>query len=1362
MRRQQTRVDAAPRIEMAPLSRAIRIGLATSVVAVAFGAGASTLDMVPLRVPDLPILPARTALDDAPVVDLAVVRPHRAVRMQALPAAAAIDEAAAGDIAIDNSAPITVVEPGDAFAIRADSSDGDVRIANRAGATLDATSEHGRVTGIHARGQSVDVGNDAAIRARGLALAHAIDVQAAFGDARVRNAGAIDVASTMNSRVMGTLGISVQASRGSASVENSGAVTVTGGGLAVALSTTGGNSRVANAGALAVTGRTSNGIIVSGDVGEVNNSGDVLAQGDYSHGIRLFGTEEASLVNTGDLDVRGEAWAIGLYAGNALADGQVDLSHDGTISTRAAVDATGISARGGVVAVDADGSIAALGGRSGIGISAGATRSLVIDSDADIVVSGGARATAIEARASAGPIRVRNGGTLQARFARSVFGIDARADTGRVEIDNSGALDVAGFESFGIFARGDVAEVVNGGDIVAGDGGDMTAYGAQVIGTQRARLANTGDITVRGGHIGFGLSVGNGGQDGEIALSSDGTLQVRTSNFATGIDASGGVVDIATAGSITVQAGQSSKGVRALASRTLKLANAADIQVSATGAQAIGIDATLAGTGTMTLHNEGAISASATYNANAHGILARADDGAIALVNAGQLQATAQGGVAYGIDATGRAVQVANTGSIDSQLFGISVVGDTVAVSNSGSVRGLTGNRTRIGIQAHGVATAQVENTGSVEIGATSRTGSAINVSGGAISAVNKGKLAVDESGRGATGIYANGASVAVRNEGEITVKGARGAIGAATGIAARAQGDIAIANTGTIRVQEQAGHESPLPGGVVGVAMESVDGSAALDNRGTIAALPSSAARSRAAFAVRGGAGDNVIRNRGMIEGAIVTGAGDDLFENASEGTWLLGGSYSASVFGGGNDRIANAGTVAVRGSHRAILSGGRFDNTGIIDLVDDAPDDSFRVDAATFGGKGALRIDLDPANGRADHLGVSGDMAADAVQTVNVKVPGLPTSVVSAPVQFATVDGTSVAGNFVGGQVIGWNPADFLRLGVIVSSDIDAGNTRPDRFLASTYVSGLNDAGALTALAAVGATQFAHVQIGSLRQRIGAGMLEDPERRVGVFLRGYAAQGDVDPGHQALDFDQGGNFLHEQSSWGRELGVGVRLVEHLHAGLLFGKADSRQRLAGPGVGENRFSGNSQGAYLTWYQPNGAYLDLSARSMDADIRSTSPVGLWGGKARLRAYSVEAGYEWEWEGVTFVPQAQYTRAEASGIAPFQGANVALVADDAASSRGRLGLEVKKTIVGEGIRVTPFLSLSAVREFDGRAGYTVANHFHGTFERKGASSLVGLGLDVQKGALGLSIGSQWTYGGAKDNGSGAQAIIRYSW
>ena len=77
----------------------------------------------------------------------------------------------------------------------------------------------------------------------------------------------------------------------------------------------------------------------------------------------------------------------------------------------------------------------------------------------------------------------------------------------------------------------------------------------------------------------------------------------------------------------------------------------------------------------------------------------------------------------------------------------------------------------------------------------------------------------------------------------------------------------------------------------------------------------------------------------------------------------------------------------------------------------------------------------------------------------------------------------------------------------------------------------------------------------------------------------------------------------------YARCLGINANLFGHLHAGIVLGTADSRQRLIHGGAGENRLEGMTWGAYATWYVPQGFYVDLSAPA-NAVLGQASAEGL--------------------------------------------------------------------------------------------------------------------------------------------------------
>jgi outer membrane autotransporter protein len=262
-------------------------------------------------------------------------------------------------------------------------------------------------------------------------------------------------------------------------------------------------------------------------------------------------------------------------------------------------------------------------------------------------------------------------------------------------------------------------------------------------------------------------------------------------------------------------------------------------------------------------------------------------------------------------------------------------------------------------------------------------------------------------------------------------------------------------------------------------------------------------------------------------------------------------------------------------------------------------------------------------------------------------------------------------------------------------------------------------------------------------------------------AFVRFYSSEGDVDLAHTAGNFGQGGNFGFSQKTWGKEFGINANFSDTLHAGLVLGNADSRQRLS-EGVGENRMDGATVGAYATWQVPEGFYVDLTGRWMAADVRATSAAGVMAGRVHTQATSLEAGYEWKIGAVNVVPQAQYTRTKVDGITLFHGEMADFEAHGGTFSQGRIGVEINKTLQSGDLRWTPYGALSAVREFDGKTTYTVADNFFGSTNSKGTSAMAELGLSLQKGAFGFGLGVNWTDGGAYKSVVGGQANVRFSW
>ena len=126
------------------------------------------------------------------------------------------------------------------------------------------------------------------------------------------------------------------------------------------------------------------------------------------------------------------------------------------------------------------------------------------------------------------------------------------------------------------------------------------------------------------------------------------------------------------------------------------------------------------------------------------------------------------------------------------------------------------------------------------------------------------------------------------------------------------------------------------------------------------------------------------------------------------------------------------------------------------------------------------------------------------------------------------------------------------------------------------------------------------------------------------------------------------------------------------------------------------------------------------------------------------------------------PQLQYTRSRVDHVANLSGALGGFKADDAVSSRGRVGLLVSRDIASGNATWTPYGSLNAVREFDGRNAYTLDGVFSGATDTGGTNALAEGGLTVRSGKLSVSGSVNWQDGGALKGFFGGQLGLRYSW
>jgi outer membrane autotransporter protein len=265
-------------------------------------------------------------------------------------------------------------------------------------------------------------------------------------------------------------------------------------------------------------------------------------------------------------------------------------------------------------------------------------------------------------------------------------------------------------------------------------------------------------------------------------------------------------------------------------------------------------------------------------------------------------------------------------------------------------------------------------------------------------------------------------------------------------------------------------------------------------------------------------------------------------------------------------------------------------------------------------------------------------------------------------------------------------------------------------------------------------------------------------------LWARVFSERGKINPEHVASNFGQGGNFDYNQRNSGVEGGVDFAFNDEFSLGLLLGKADGSQHLTGLGVGTSKFTGTTYGIYGTWISPVGFYLDASYRRMNFHDRLNSIAGNMEVHGDANAFNIEAGYAWTLaSGLKIEPQAQYTNTKVDKIGVLVMPLATFVPNGGTSSRGRVGVAFRQSFgdPNNGTMWTPYATISAVREFDGKNTFSINNNFFGETSTRGTSALLELGLTAQTGNLSIYGGINWEDGGALKSVFGGQLGARYT-
>jgi len=1237
------------------------------------------------------------------------------------------------------------------------------------------------------------------------------------GDVSINNSGDITAISYYG------LADGIFASGANVDVTNSGSIAVTGYTWAAGIEAQGTETTsVTNAGDIYVAGLDQTagfGIYATGDMVTVTNSGSIEVQSYVATGIEAQGGSSVTITNDGDIvagsittyydpytyttSVSGSLLATGINATSNYEDGAITITNNGGVSAVGYLSGTGIAATAtgtnGSASITNSGSVyASQYTKYGYG-----AYGIVSSADGDATVS----------NTSTGSITVESAGGASGATALSFAGDASVTNAGDIMVNSTAVL---GYSASGIvsFAQNGAASANNSGSVSATAG--ETAKAVDASGFTGSTVVNSGSLYANGKYA-YGVYASSGTGDVSVTNTASGSIEAY-SYAGTGFGVLGiatqGDVMVGNAGLIEVYGYGQSAGVFGVASAgDTTVTNSGSITAISGGNVAVGVFAR-ADNGTASVNNSGDILASddgvnGFSGSAAYGVLAR---GAYAnVVNSGSVIADGNDyatGIAarsdYGTTVTTSAASEIEASAL---LVAIGIEGRSeygnVAVANAGSImaNGVYGGA--VGIQAYsGEGNVVTGNSGTIV--ASSEYGQAIGESGysllGNTTANNSGTI----NATGAYGGYgivaqAGAGTVSVTNSGDITAM----SIDTAFGILASAYGNVTINNSGDVTAIADGDIAN-----VAAIQMGSLNGIATLNNSGTLSADAPLEGR----VAVLGSDGVEVINNTGDIYGALVLLGGNDRLNNNSGGVWhvfnqstdfgdgddsilnaaggwirmedgaiqmgagndsitnnagaLITMTESTIHMGAGTDNIVNLGTIKVAGNNLIDMGAGNlgaFTNNGIVNFVDGQTDDKLNV-IGNLGGTGSLALDVNLSTSSSDQLVVTGNMVANAAQRVDIQFAGLPTTRQTS-IDFARVTGTSVAGNFVPGQILSYNaPRNFIDLRYTIGSNINVANTAPDVFSIKLDVAGLLDSGTLAANVASGAAGMLNAQIGTLRQRLGVNPYGDEGKVMSAFVRFYTSEGDVSPDHVAANFGQGGNFNYDLRTSGREVGVNANLFEGFHAGVTLGTADGRQSLTGAGIGQNRLDGMTWGAYATWFSPGGFYVDLSGRWMAVDVDSTSAAGNLVSRAHTAATNLEAGYNWTTAGgFVITPQVQYTRTVVDGILTVFGDRANFEGNGGTSSRGRLGVEVSKAFqTAGGMRITPYGSINAVREFDGEMNYTVADNFFGNTSTSGTSSMLDLGIGLQKGGWAVTAGANWVDGGAFNSVVGGQVIVRLAW
>lgn len=870
---------------------------------------------------------------------------------------------------------LTVSGAGDAYGVQAQSSLGGVSVT--AADSIMVTSTGASAIGVTASGDG-DVTVDLA---EGLSVHGSTLAAGAFVGS---SGGAVSLTSAQDFSVVADQAFAVGAymlDGTSQTARFDGNLTVTGGGV-------GGGVLQGNA-----TGTTS--LTIAGDFTGTGLQGGFVQYAGTDQSIDLGGVFSLTSA-TGDL--------IGVQ--QSAATGSSSLNVDGTFTVAAADgSATGISLDGADASVSlAKAATVSANGTDATGLTA------TLTGDAQIAFGGalnvtndptfaGGTATGVSIDATgaqtlsfAGPVTVSADG--------AATGIDLAGDTGAIDLTANGLVSVTS----------------------ASD----AAFGLSIDGGSDQSATLAGGLSVTGAGSATGIAFADGTGTASLDLGAGLTVTSSTADAAgiTAIDGTALTIDALS--DLAVSAATDATGVQSSGMTGAQNVQLANLAVSATGGQVLGVD--LSGSGAITLADAGSVvvdgiggagvsvtgTGNGAINVSLANVQASGDD--VSGVTIAQTGAGSTGNITAslgtvttnGAGAAGVTVQGSQSGTT-SLTVGASVAPVAASARALAATAATSGVSTQ-GDNANGVTFAVVDGAGTLtNLGTIATTGA--NALGIAASASGTGSIAIDSakvttSGAGSDGVSVqtgSGAQTLAVNSVAVTGAGSRGVVAVsdsgaigltATSVSAKS-GDAISLTSGSGNVSATLASNGTVTSGT-GAGLAVVTGGTATVTQasgvtlhGATVGLSSNAAGgqnvvlagtvsadSNLAVALSGGAA--TLTSSGTIDGYMTFASSSTTLTNS--GTWNAHGGNTSFA---GNATLINSGTININPAATAaatmkITGLTTLRNSGTISLANGHTGDVLDLGTAAFVGSGNSRVVLE-ANLGAAAVGASAAQTAD-----------------------------------------------------------------------------------------------------------------------------------------------------------------------------------------------------------------------------------------------------------------------------------------------------------------------------------------------------------------------------------------------